>query len=244
MSESVQPSLLEQLRQRVQQDFAPAPMSTSERLAAFGRGVLSSRGSFLDNLSAGLAGQQQAEAARREEGRKAAEIQAAMLERDRRAQLEKAKFAEETNPESLQGRERLARIRSYEAQAAASGRPSYREFIDQATGDVVLFNERTGQLMPQAGMRPVRSEIANAATERAFIQAATTAARTAVENAVRNGQVATGDQAGQNRIYQEAFQRALRQAQEAASRGGQGSPASTGAPAQGPSQRFQYQPPQ
>jgi hypothetical protein len=161
MSESVQPSLLEQLRQRVQQDFAPAPMSTSERLASFGRGVLSNRGSFLDNLSAGLASQQQAEAARREEGRKAAEIQAAMLERDRRAQLEKAKFAEETNPESLQGRERLARIRSLEAQAGAANRPSYREFVDQATGDVVLFNERTGQLMPQAGMRPVRSDVAN-----------------------------------------------------------------------------------
>jgi len=43
----------------------PAPISPNERLAAFGRGVLSNRGSFLDNLSAGLASQQQAEAARR-----------------------------------------------------------------------------------------------------------------------------------------------------------------------------------
>jgi hypothetical protein len=74
-------SLLDQLRQRVQQDLAPQPMTSQERLATFGRGVLSNRGSFLDNLSAGLAAQQQAEAGRREEGRKALELQAEIARR-------------------------------------------------------------------------------------------------------------------------------------------------------------------
>ena len=63
-------SLLEQLRQSLQRDLTPGPMSSQDRLATFGRGVLSNRGSFLDNLSAGLAAQNQAEAGRREEGRK------------------------------------------------------------------------------------------------------------------------------------------------------------------------------
>ena len=74
-------SLLDQLRQRVQQDFTPQPVSSQERLATFGRGVLSNRGSFLDNLSAGLTAQNQADVVRREEGRKAFELQAEMARR-------------------------------------------------------------------------------------------------------------------------------------------------------------------
>jgi hypothetical protein len=108
MSETVQPSLLEQLRQRVQQDFAPAPISPNERLAAFGRGVLSNRGSFLDNLSAGLAGQQQAEAARREEGRKSAEAEGTLAYRDAQMQLEQAKQRFDQDPTNPRNRLYLA----------------------------------------------------------------------------------------------------------------------------------------
>jgi hypothetical protein len=98
MSESVQPSLLEQLRQRVQQDVAPGPMSTNERLAAFGRGVLSNRGSLLDNLSAGLANQQQAEAARRAENLKTTEAEGTLAYRDAQTRLEEAKQRYEQDP--------------------------------------------------------------------------------------------------------------------------------------------------
>jgi len=98
MSESVQPSLLEQLRQRVQQDVAPGPMSTNERLAAFGRGVLSNRGSLLDNLSAGLANQQQAEAARRAENLKTTEAEGTLAYRDAQMRLEEAKQRYEQDP--------------------------------------------------------------------------------------------------------------------------------------------------
>lgn len=80
-------SLLEQLRQRLQQELTPQPMTSQERLATFGRGVLSNRGSFLDNLSAGLAAQNQAEAGRREEGRKALELQAEIARRDEELRL-------------------------------------------------------------------------------------------------------------------------------------------------------------
>lgn len=104
-----QPSLLASLREAVAQDVAP--LSSSERMGAFGRGVLSGRGSFLDNLSAGLAAQGQAEAARRNELRQSIETQARLAEMDRKAALEKAQFAETTSPESLTGRLRESQIR-------------------------------------------------------------------------------------------------------------------------------------
>lgn len=104
-----QPSLLASLREAVAQDVAP--LSSSERMGAFGRGVLSGRGSFLDNLSAGLAAQGQAEATRRAEMRQSLETQARLAEMDRKAQLEKAQFAEASSPESLTGRLRESQIR-------------------------------------------------------------------------------------------------------------------------------------
>ena len=110
-----QPSLLASLREAVAQDVAP--LSSSERMGAFGRGVLSGRGSFLDNLSAGLAAQGQAEATRRAEMRQSIETQARLADMDRKAQLEKAQFAESTSPESLTGRLRESQIRENLARA-------------------------------------------------------------------------------------------------------------------------------
>lgn len=157
-------SLLEQLRQSLQRDLAPGPMSGQERLAAFGRGVLSNRGSFLDNLSAGLAAQQQAAAARREEGRKAAELEADIAERDRRAQLEKAKFAEETTPGTLSARLKEAEIASRMAQAAAAGRSNLQVVgRDEATGYAIAMDPRTGQTRVLTGVRPTRVDVAEIA---------------------------------------------------------------------------------
>jgi len=96
MGETMQPSLLEQLRQRLQQDIAPPQMSANERLAAMGRGILSNRGSLLDNLSAGLSAQNQAMAARREEARKAAELEAEIVRRDEEMRL---KQEDQRNPD-------------------------------------------------------------------------------------------------------------------------------------------------
>lgn len=104
-----EPSLLESLRQAVAQDVGP--LTGNEQLAAFGRGVLSNRGSFLANLSAGLAAQGQAETARRAELRQSIQEQARLAEMERKAQLEKAQFAEASSPESLTGRLRESQIR-------------------------------------------------------------------------------------------------------------------------------------
>lgn len=89
-----EPSLLETLRQAVARDVAPQE-STANNLAAFGRGVLSNRGSFLDNLSAGLAAQEDAAKSRRAEMRQALEVQARIAEAERKAKNEEAKLAAE-----------------------------------------------------------------------------------------------------------------------------------------------------
>jgi len=124
-AESQGPSLLEQLRERVQRDVAPGPLSENDRLAAFGRGVLSNRGSFLDNLTAGLESRGRAESARREEGRKAAETEGTIAYNDARVRLEEAKQRYEQNPESWQARAALmkaeADMMAARAQAANAG---------------------------------------------------------------------------------------------------------------------------
>lgn len=168
-------SLLEQLRERVQRDISPGPMSGPERLAAFGRGVLSNRGSFLDNLTAGLAAQGQAETARREEGRKAAELEAAIAERDRRAQLEKAKFSEETTPGTLSARLKEAQIAKYLSDTSEANR-------DRPVAGMLAENPTTGTAMQyysRSGFRDTGIPFANfAGQQSAYERAMTTWQRT------------------------------------------------------------------
>lgn len=125
-------SLLEQLRQRVQQDLAPQPMSGQDRLATFGRGVLSNRGSFLDNLSAGLAAQGQAEAGRREEGRKALELQAEIARRDEELRLKQEELRDPTIRALREAQAEAFRRRPEIAAAAAGARGQITPQIVQA----------------------------------------------------------------------------------------------------------------
>lgn len=125
-------SLLEQLRQSLQRDLAPGPMSGQERLAAFGRGVLSNRGSFLDNLSAGLAAQQQAEAGRREEGRKALELQAEIARRDEELRLKQEELRDPSIRNLREAQAEAFRRRPEIAAAAAGARGQITPQIVQA----------------------------------------------------------------------------------------------------------------
>lgn len=115
-------SLLEQLRQRLQQELTPQPMTSQERLATFGRGVLSSRGSFLDNLSAGLAAQNQAEAGRREEGRKALELQAEIARRNEELRLKQEELRDPSVRELRAAQAEYYRRRPEMAAAGAGAR--------------------------------------------------------------------------------------------------------------------------
>jgi hypothetical protein len=122
---SSEPSLLETLRRSIQEDATPRN-DASTRLASFGRGVLSGRGSFLDNLSAGLASQETADATRREEMRKASEAQMRLVEADRKAMLDKAKFGAEAPWRESQANLANAQADYYRRRASepgAAGRP-------------------------------------------------------------------------------------------------------------------------
>ena len=158
------PSLLETLRENVSDMVRPQP-TDADRLAALGAGMLSntrSRAGFFGDLAAGIQAQQQFDTRAREERLKGIEAQARIADQERRALMEKAKFAEETNPESLQGRERLARIRAYEAQAGAANRPQYQVVGTNAQGDAVVVDLRDPtRTRTLEGVRPTRSEIAD-----------------------------------------------------------------------------------
>jgi hypothetical protein len=89
------PSLLETLRQNIS-DFATPSNSAADSLAAFASGVVGGRRQgFVQDLLAGIQAQQQFEAGRRAETRESSRAQAALVEADRKAMLEKAKFAAE-----------------------------------------------------------------------------------------------------------------------------------------------------
>jgi hypothetical protein len=240
MSESVQPSLLEQLRQRVQQDVAPGPMSANERLAAFGRGVLSSRGSLLDNLSAGLAGQQQAEAARRAENLKTTEAEGTLAYRDAQMRLEEAKQRYEQDPSNPRNALYLAQAQ----QALNANRPQYQIIGTNAQGDAVVADMRDpNNTRVLQGVRPTRSEVADIAAagrNRA-------AAERAADNDVRNLQAEIN--AGRSRQPTGGFEqyreeRVQHHMRRLGAGAGAGTPEPEAGPRQGPSQRFQYQPPQ
>lgn len=109
-SAPAEPSLLETLRQSIREQATPTN-SAADRLAAFGAGMLSntrSRGGFFGDLAAGIQAQQQFDAARRAERRQAAEAEMRFVEADRKAMLDKAKFAAEAP-------EREARANYYNA---------------------------------------------------------------------------------------------------------------------------------
>ena len=190
-----QHTLLEQLRQRVQQDIAPGPMTANERLASFGRGVLANRGSFLDNLSAGLAAQESAQTARRAENLKAAETEGTIAYRDAQARAEEAKQRYLENPNSWQARVAFMKAEADLMQARRPTREpqgSWQTFIDEATGSPVQVNSVTNERRPLTGLQMPRDPtVTGRIDEMAMRQASTdaNAMRQRLEAAARTGSI-------------------------------------------------------
>lgn len=162
------PSLLESLRENVRDMVRPKP-SDSESLAALGAGMLAnprSRGGFFGDLAAGIQAQQQFESRAREERLRGIEAQARIADQERRAQMEKAKFAEETTPGTLTGRLREAQIAQALATAGAANRPQYQVVGTDANGNAVVVDLRDPtRTRVLEGVRPTRSEIADIAAQ-------------------------------------------------------------------------------
>jgi hypothetical protein len=140
-------ALLEELRQRIRSEYAPPPQTEADRLAAFGRGILSNRGSLLDNLTAGVAAQDQAAAARAEQQRRALDMERQVVENAIREETERNRLAQNQAQFEAQAPLRQAQINSYNAQAAAAGRPQVTQMRDPVTGNVVLVETQTGRVI-------------------------------------------------------------------------------------------------
>jgi len=215
MNGSSQPTstaLLEELRQRIRSEYAPPQPTSAERLAIFGRGVLSNRGSFLDNLTAGVAAQEQAAAARAEQQRRALDMERQAVEQAVREQLERDRLAQSQSQFEAEGPVREARIRSYNAQAAQAGRPSYNVIGTSPEGWAVVPdpNSPTGTRVLQ-GVTPTQITRAERQVDAATEMRARAAAARALENARRRAgellQTLTPEQ--ERQIYSDNYQQNL-----------------------------------
>jgi hypothetical protein len=183
MAQPTSTALLEELRQRIRSEYAPPPMTDADRLAAFGRGVLSNRGSFLENLTAGLASQEQAAAARAEQQRRALDMERQAVEQAVREQLERDRLAQSQSQFEAEGPVREART----DQARA-----YAEYLRQG-----------GRGGGAAGRDPTP----------AALRTATVAANQALQAAIRQAGNAvvprTLSQEEQDTIWQTAYNRSI-----------------------------------
>jgi len=240
MSGTSQPTstaLLEELRQRIRSEYAPPEPTAAERLATFGRGVLSNRGSFLDNLTAGIAAQDQAAEARANRQRLALDMERQVVENAVREQLERDRLAQNQAQFEAEGPYREARTRSALATAAQANRPSYNVIGTTREGWAVIPdpNSPTGTRVLE-GITPTQIAAAGIRSDSATLTRATAAGTQAVrdENRRREG-------LAQNPLTpteaEEVFQRAF----ELARRSGQpGAPASGTPSGPAPSQVLQY----
>lgn len=182
-------ALLEELRQRIRSEYAPPPTTTADRLAAFGRGVLSNRGSFLDNLTAGISAQEQAAAARADQQRRALDMERQAVEQAVREQLERDRLAQSQSQFEAEGPVREARIRQIEAEIARGNRPSFTFMRNaEGTGVVAVDPRDPSRTIPVPGVtlsgdRTARDEIALRQNARNQAQAA------ADREATRRGQL-------------------------------------------------------
>ena len=180
MSGTSQPTstaLLEELRQRIRSEYAPPEPTSAERLATFGRGVLSNRGSFLDNLTAGIAAQDQAAEARANRQRLALDMERQVVENAIREETERNRLEENRRQFEAEGPGREARTGLYRAQAAQANRPSYNVIGVSREGWAVIPdpNSPTGTRTLE-GVTPTQVAGLNARAESTLRQAATTEA--------------------------------------------------------------------
>jgi hypothetical protein len=145
------PSLLEQLRARVSQELASTnAVPQVDPRVVFGRGVLSNRGSFLDNLAAGVAAQEAAETARRDAIRRNLEIERGITEAASREAIERDRLNIERERRDAEAP--LRRAQALQAEAMA------RYYAQGGAG------ANRGQITPQVRLRAESQALSEART--------------------------------------------------------------------------------
>jgi hypothetical protein len=209
------PPLLEQLRARVSQELASTNAAPQvDPRVVFGRGVLSNRGSFLDNLAAGVAAQETAETARRDAIRRNLEIERGITEAASREALERDRLAIERERRDIEGRRADAEI--------ARGNRVTLTVIGTETGTgfaVVADPTAPGGTRVVQGVTPV--QITNAANraEAARDALAVRAGNAAVATAQRTSVTPLSEQQIES-IFQDAYRRSLNPTQSGGGGGG------------------------
>jgi hypothetical protein len=172
-------SLLDMLRNRTAKKFNNENL---ESLSDIGAGMLASESpNFFTMLGAGLKN------ARERETERARELREVAAD-ERRAMMEKAKFVEETSPESLTGRLRQAQIASYLAQAGSTNRPQYQLIGTDANGNAIVVDMRNpSNTRTLEGVRPtnmMRGQLTPQAMATLYQRASSQAQREATAGAI------------------------------------------------------------
>lgn len=221
-------SLLDVLRERTTRELEGERLA---RLQEFGAGMLASGSpNFFTNLAAGSRAQAQGDASRMDRLRQVAEA-----ERQARAQQ-----AEEQYRRDMIENERLRRAndeRRINAEIAQGNRPQYTLIGQDAAGNAIVMDSRTGQRQTLAGVTPLQVATQSIRSDSATLTRATTAGNQAIrdenkrrENLAQNP--LTREEA--ERVFQEAFERVRRAPAPGVAPGGAGTPGPQ------PSQTLQY----
>jgi len=240
-----QPSMLDRLRQQVMQDVMPNEgLEMQRRVRAFVAGMGDTRGQSLGTaLAAGMGGIEQQRAAEQQARRQTLQQESTADYQRAQQRLAEAKQLYDQDPTNPMNRLRLAQAQ----QALNSMRPQYQVVGTNAQGDAVVADMRDpSRTRTLEGVRPTRSEVADITAQGRNRALAERAADSDVRNLqaqmnagdVRRNQLPPG---GLEQYREERIQHHMRRLGAGA---GAGTPEPEAGPRQGPSQRFQYQPPQ
>ena len=229
-------SLLQQLRERATRELAGAPAQQEDPRVAFGRGVLSNRGSFLDNLSAGLQAQREAETARQT---------ALAAQREEMRRIAEAERMEQARRDQAEYQRQSLEFRRQEAERA--GRPQFQVVGTDARGNAVVMDPRDPtRRQVLEGVTPSQVSALNARLTASDLARAAAAGNQAVRDEERRRADALPRQPEltaqeRDRLFQEASERFLRSTQTggAGATGGGATGSTQPAPA-APARTLQY----
>lgn len=224
-------SFLDMLRNRVS---ANMQNEAQQRAADFGAGMLASGSpNFFTMLAGGTRAQREGERTRTDELRRVAEA-------ERQARAQQAEEQYRNQQLDIERQRRANEERRINAEIARGDRPQYNVVGQDAAGNAIVMDPRTGQRQTLEGVTPLQVAAQSVRSDAATLTRATTAANQAVrdENKRREnlGQTALSQQEAET-LFQQVFERTRRAPASGAASGGAGTPGPQ------PSQTLKYEGP-
>ena len=221
-------SLLDILRERTTRELENERLA---RLQEFGAGMLASGSpNFFTNLAAGTRAQAEGERSRTDRLRQLAET-----ERQARAQQAEEQYRREQL--EIERQRRANEERRINAEIAQGNRPQYTLIGQDAAGNAIVMDPRTGQRQTLEGVTPLQVAAQSIRSDSATLTRATAAGTQAVRDEnKRRADLSQNPLTPQEaeRVFQEAFERVRRAPAPGVAPGGAGTPGPQ------PSQTLQY----